>query len=157
MKKIDVKRIAHPKMIIKDLTETIMPSRKEPLLEFIVLGDGKNLHQTVAFDKKAKYVSERTHLTYEIQDENLLLKKPFWGRRKLVAIFKSDGTPIKIVGSTDKISAETLHLAERSTALSRSVKEMFSKHFDMKKILFFVVIGVIGVVIFMVLTGVIHL
>lgn len=140
--------------IIKDFTKTIMPSRRDPLLEFIVLGKGKNLHQTVPYDKNAEYVSERTGQKYKIDEENLVLFKPFWGRNKLVAIFHKDGTPVKIEASKKKeITAETLYLADRSTALGQSIKEMFTTHLNIKKILFFVIIGVVGVVVVLILIG----
>jgi len=153
MKKIDVKRIKNPKLIIKDLTETIRPSLKEPMLEFIILGHGKNLHQTEPFSKDAQYVSESTGNIYEIEEENLMLKRPFWGRKKLVAIFHADGTPVKIEGGKEEISAESLFLADQSRSLKHGLESVFTKHFDLKKIMFFVIIGVIAVVVIMVLTG----
>jgi hypothetical protein len=146
------------KITIKDLKETIRPSKKTPLLEFIILGQGKNFHQIVDYSKDAKYVSESDKTkSYDVKDENLLVVKPFWRRKKLVAIFKNDTAPIRIEHSNDKITAEILQLANTSSTLGRTIKELFTTHLDMKKGLFFLIIGVVGVIIALVLGGVIKI
>ena len=131
------------------------PKKKGPLLEFIILGSGKNIHKTVSYSETAKYVSEAnpSKIKYEVNPDNLLVVKPFLRKKKLVAIFQKDGTPVKIERSDNKVTAEILELANRSTALSRTIKEMFTTHLNMKKILFFVIVGVIGVVVVLILTG----
>jgi len=144
------------KLTIKDLTKTLIPSRKQPLLEFIVIGDGKNLHQVMPYHKEAKYLSEKTGKEYEVNEDTLFLHKPFWKRGKLMAIFNSEGEPYKVPDpeeTKDKPTAETLYIADKSTALTRTLKEMFTQHLNLKKILFFVIIGIVGVVVFMVLSG----
>jgi hypothetical protein len=146
------------KITIKDLKEAVRPSTKKPLLEFIILGQGKNFHQIVEYSKDAKYVSESDSTkSYDVKDENLLVLKPFWRRKKLVAIFKNDTSPIKIEGSSDKITAEILQLANTSSTLGRTIKELFTTHLDIKKGLFFLIIGVVGVVIALILGGVIKI
>ena len=146
------------KITIKDLKEAIRPSTKKPLLEFIILGHGKNFHQIVEYSKDAKYVSETDPAkSYDVKDENLLVVKPFARRKKLVAIFKNDTSPIKIEHSSEKITAEILQLANTSSTLGRTIKELFTTHLDMKKGLFFLIIGVVGVVIALVLGGVIKI
>lgn len=146
------------KITIKDLKEAVRPSIKKPLLEFIILGNGKNFHQIVEYSKDAKYVSESdTTKSYDVKDENLLVVKPFWRRKKLVAIFKNDTSPIKIEHSSDKITAEILQLTNTSSTLGRTIKELFTTHLDMKKGLFFLIIGIVGVVIVLVIGGIIKI
>lgn len=138
---------------IRDLTETVMPSRKAPLLEFIVLGNGKNLHQIVPYVKDAKYVSERTGKEYMVNEDCLLVVKPFWGRKKLVAVFDGEGEPVKIEKSTNPVTAETLYLADRTTALGSAIKQMFATAFANKKLVFGILIGVVAVAAIMILMG----
>lgn len=136
---------------IKDVKDTFMPSRKAALLEFIIIGDGKNLHQIVPYTKGAVYKSGDQE--YKVENNSLLVQKSFFKPKKLTAIFRNDGTPIKIEGDKAMVTAEILSLAQRSGALSRTLKEMFSTHLDIKKIFFFVVIGIVGVVIALVMFG----
>lgn len=137
---------------IKDVSETFRPSKKNALLEFIIIGSGKNLHQVMPYKQDAEYKCGEQ--TFKVENDNLLIRKPLFGKIKLTAIFHADGKAVKIAGSNDKkVTAEILSLAQRSGALGRTIKEMFSTHLDLKKILFFVVIGVVAVVVFLVLSG----
>ena len=136
---------------LTDVQETLRPSKKHPLLEFIIIGTGKNLHQVVPFKKDATYKTGGK--TFKIENEHLLIQKPFWGRKKLTAIISKDGTPLKIEASQSPITSEILGLAQRSTALENKIAQMFATHLDLKKILFFVVIGVVAVVVVLVLSG----
>lgn len=142
---------------IKDVTGTLRPSKKIPLLEFIIIGNGKNLHQIVPYKPNAEYKANPSEVKFKVDNNNLNVQKPFFGRTKLVSIFRKDGTKYKAVTVKDaskcKITAEVLSLAQRSTALENKIKQMFASHLDFKKILFFIVIGVVAVVVFLVLSG----
>lgn len=137
---------------IEDVTKNFRPRIKDAVLEFIIIGSGKNLHQIVPFKEDANYqVGEKT---YTVNNNSLLIRKPFFGKIKLTAIFREDGSPVKVEGNnSEKVTAEILSLAQRSGALSRTLKEMFSTHLDLKKILFFVVIGIVGVIAFLIISG----
>jgi hypothetical protein len=123
-------------------------------LTFIIIGSGKNIHKTVLYAKDASYTTEASKkITYKIDPDNLMVKKPLFRKARFIAIFKHDGTPVKVEKSDNKLTAEILDLANRSETLGRSIKEEFTTHFNAKKILFFVIIGVIGVVVVLILTG----
>jgi hypothetical protein len=144
---------------IKDVKETFIPSKKKAWLEIIVIGKGLNLHQKVPFKKDLEYKSENKDekgkaITYKVKTENLNLVKPFFGAKKFVAIFDYDGTPKTVRNAQkNKITSEILNLADRSTTLGKTVKEMFSEHMNWKKILFFVGIGIVAVVIIFIMMG----
>ena len=146
-KKIDL----NSDITIQDVTKTFRPSKKNALLEFIIIGDGKNLHQIVPFKTDASYKNGKT--VYKVESANLTIQKNMFGRKKFIAIFKRDGTAIKVKGDSKTVTAEILSLAQRSGALGRTLKEMFSTHLNVKKILFFVVIGAAAVIIIYVVMG----
>jgi hypothetical protein len=137
---------------INDVKDTFKPSIKNALLEFIIIGNGKNLHQIMPYTKEALY--KAGNVEYKVENSNLLVKKPFLGKLKLTAIFHEGGVPVKVEESKNPITAEILYLAQRSGALERSIKEMFSSHLNMKKILFIVgAVAVAGVVFFLMSGG----
>jgi hypothetical protein len=150
-KKRKKKSLTEKEFTLKDVRDTFKPSIKKALLEFIIIGDGKNLHQIVPYTETAEYTAGDT--TYKVENSNLMIKKPFIGKPKLIAIFQKDGQPVKMSGEECKVTAEILSLAQRSGALSRTINEMFSSHLDMKKILFFVVLGIVAVVAFLIISG----
>jgi hypothetical protein len=146
------KSLINSDVTIKDVKSIIHPSNKKHMLEIIVYGEGKNLHQTLPFKKGMIYKSEDGK-TFEVKNENLMMQKPFFGATKLFAIFDAEGKPLKIKGNDKKITAEVLNLANKSTALGRSIKEMFSTNLNLKKILFFVGIGAVAIVVIVIVMG----
>lgn len=136
---------------LKDVSETLKPTKKSALLEFIIIGAGKNLHQVVPYKADEEYKAGET--IYKVENANLMVQRGFMGRKKYTAIFKENGDAVKVEGGNGKVTAEILSLAQRSGALGRTIKEMFSTHLDMKKILFFVVLGVVAVVAFLIISG----
>lgn len=135
-------------------TSELIPNFKPEQLEIILVGKGINVHQISTYRADQKYISEtEASKEYEIKQENLLLLKPFFGQRKFIAIFDDQKKPIEIKKQEGKITAFTLYLADRSTTLGQSLKEMFSKHIDSKKIFFFVIIGVVVAVVYFIISG----
>jgi len=137
---------------IQDVTQGLRPSKKKPFLEFIIVGKGKNLHQKIAYKKNLKYKGENG-VVYMVKNENLMIQKSFFGHKKLIALFNQDGKPITVKDTKKNVSAEILSLADRSTALGRSLKEMFSVGLNLKKILFFIGIGIVAVVVIFIFLG----
>jgi len=141
---------------IKDAEKILKPSKRKAFLEFIIVGNGKDVHQKMPFKKNMVYKGEAKRpdgkpVEYKVKNENLLVQKRFLRSKKLVAIFQEDGKPLKIAADTSKVTAETLSIANRSTAIGKGLKEFFSTGLPLKKILFFVGIGVVAVVIIYVL------
>jgi hypothetical protein len=134
-----------------DVMKTFKPSIKNAMLEFIIVGEGKNLHKTMPYDSKAEYVVGDKKFT--VDNDNIMIKKPsLFGKPKLVTILNSEGEPVKVKGGNKDsvdvdVTAEILSLAQRSGALGRTIKEIFNVSLPIKKILFFVILGVVGAVI----------
>lgn len=152
------KKFKAPKIVIRDAvkfaTDVIYPNQKAAKLEIIVIGQGSNLHQLSEYKKGSKFISESDKSKeYVVEEKNLLVNKPGYGQKKFIAIFKENGKSLEISKQPSRISAAVLYLADRSEALGQSIKELFGTHFSMKKILFFVLIGIVGAVIYFILTS----
>jgi hypothetical protein len=129
-------------------------------LELIIIDKGTNLHITRKYDPN-EIIHTINDKQYKVEQENLFLIQPWafgrW-RRKFVAIFTADGKPVTIEPAEEaKATSEILYLAERSYAFSKMAKALFARYFGTKKILFFFIIGAVGVVIYLVYTGQIKL
>lgn len=138
-------------------------------IEFIILGEGKNTHFVIPFLKSKVKIGKQI---YEAKRENLFVRKDFLKAKRFIAVFKEDGTAITLAKQgvqvtytnkdgikktvteyNDKVTAETLYIAERSRSLTNGLSEMFSTHLNTKKILFFVAIGAVGVFVYMLISG----
>lgn len=129
-------------------------NQKKTQLEVVIIGNGVNIHQKVDFTEGLKLISDTDkNKEYVINDENVLLVSPFLGPKKYMALFKEKGEPIKIEAQSSRITAGILYLAEKSTAMGNAIKEMFAAHFDKKKILFFVIIGIVAAAVYFLVTG----
>jgi hypothetical protein len=138
---------------LKDVSSTFRPSFKNALLEVIVMGSGKNLHKTLKYNPDTPITFKAGEKDITVSNDNLFLSKPFMGKPKLMAIFDNDLKPVQIKEDKSGISAEILYLAKRSGALGNTLKEMFTTHMDLKKILFFIILGIVAVVIFFIIFG----
>ncbi len=118
----------------------VRSKKKVQKVECIMIEDGKNTHSSSPITAK------------KIDAAKLFYTKPLIGKRKLFAFFQ-DETQLQLETFDSKVSAKTLYLAERSQSLSKGLNEMFAQHFNMKKVLFFVGIGAVGVVLYYVFLG----
>lgn len=137
---------------LKDVTQTFRPSVKNALLEFIIIGNGKNLHQVMPYTKDAKYTTA-SGKQITVSNDDLRIKKPLFGKIKLIAVINSVGEPVKQTINGEEPSAEILYLAKRSNVYSDKSKSTFASNLPLKKILFFVILGVVAVVVIFVLIG----
>lgn len=138
-------------------------------IELIILGNGTNTHVIVPSIRHKYKIGK---VTYTAKRENLFAHKTFLKSKRFIAVFQEDGTPITLAKKgievtytykdgkkktvteyNDKVTAETLYIAERSRSLSNGLSEMFSTNINTKKILFFVAIGAVGLFVYMLMSG----
>lgn len=137
-------------------------------VDVVLLGKGRNLHFNVPLGHKYK-INDNTILEPKV--ENLFRLKR-WGRKdKFVAVFNTDGKPITlepqymniktkdqngkdiIVRKPQRITAETLHIAEKSQSLKNGLSDLFTNPANTRKIMFIAIIAAIGVVAYMFMSG----
>jgi len=137
-------------------------------VDVVLLGKGRNLHFNVPLGHSYK-INDK--LTIKPEVKNVFCVKR-WGRKdKFVTIFDTEGKPVTLkpqyvdVTTKDKngkevttrqpqrVTAETLHIAEKSQSLQNGLADLFTDPANTKKIMFIVILAAIGVVAYMFLSG----
>ena len=132
------------------------------------MGSGTNFHRSLpvtSISNKAPCKFTFNDKNYELKPEHLflqekwfdfLLKGPFKKKRFVSIIDEKTGAIVKLTEQED-ISSEDLMTAQESQALGKAISQLFRDQMPSKKILFFIIIGVVAVVVFLVLSGQINL
>lgn len=135
-------------------------------VEMVIIQEGKNLHVKVPFGKKY----EIGEVVFEPKRENLFLVERFARKSYYMAIFNEKGEPIErkneMMSIKDKdgkelrkveITAKTLQIANNSQSLKNGLSELFSDPANKNKLLLIMALGVVGVVIYMIMSGAVTL
>lgn len=145
---------------------------KVPLVEIVILGEGKNTHVVVPFGKSY----EIGNVTYTPTRENIFLKKQSFKPDRYVAVFNKKGEPVKLETDTTtiktvtyvkdgketkkiektktvEVTAQTLNIAHNSQSLKNGLAELFKNPLDGRKFLFIGAVVIVAVVVFMVMSG----
>lgn len=135
-------------------------------VELVIMKNGKNLHVTVPFGHKYQI----GNTVYEPKRENVFLVERTFRKPMYMAIFNDKGKSIKreneMVSIKDKdgkelrkveITSETLHIANNSQSLKNGLSELFSDPAHKNKLLLFMILGAIGLVIYMFMSGAVTL
>jgi len=140
-----------------DELPTVITSEMETIPLHIVIKKENAVHEHLDIDfpvdkKACKF--EYANKTYVIKRENIFLKKKGFIRKSnyFYTFFSEDGSPI--VPPSIEISSRILMSAAESQLLRKAMSEFWKKPFDYKLFVYLAVfIGVIGIVFYMLSSG----
>ena len=118
--------------------------------EVISIGEGSNMHSTFT----EKYPTDK------FQNERFVKPRTLgdWLHKRIrfLIVYKDKEQPVTLKEITP-ISSELLYIAESSNTLRNALSDLFRKPFSFglggKKILFIVIIAVVGIVGYLIYTG----
>lgn len=125
--------------------------------EIITLRKGSNKHEILRKD-----TLEFSHGNLKVQPEKIYLvaSNPiYWiinkiqGIKARFLVIFLEGQTEALTYKTPKISPSLLKIVEESRALSRALKDEFKEAVNVRQLFFFLIILIVGVVIYMAMTG----